>query len=235
MAFNKEFIMYLIESLSNKQSKYTTSFQTKKKFSDVASYIREFKFMGKSLAGRVVADSDNGRIFRFEYHFGANKSVAGYYEIMIAHYNEVISEFQVTQMNSGAAYMTKKSIQEMEAKLPDFEGTAEPVKEQPKVDYTTKTFSELLEIMDAKIQEFAANANSSTFAEIIPVKEAMDVLVNKIPLAQRGAYNTPMSNLNMYISALKTQLSNPMIDASQFVGTYVPQMQSALAQLAALV
>ena len=105
---------------------------------------------------------------------------------------------------------------------------------EPSIDYSSKNLSELLEILDNKVQEFGTNANKSTFAEIVPVKEAVDAIVNKIPLAQRGAYTSPLSNLGMYINTLKTQFANPMIDVSQFVGTYVPQMQSAIAELAAV-
>ena len=89
--------------------------------------------------------------------------------------------------------------------------------------------------MDAKIQNFAKNACVNTFNEILPVKEAIEAKINAMPLANRGAFASPLSNLNMYITTLKTQFSNPMIDVKQFVGTYVPQMQTAIAEMASLV
>ena len=90
------------------------------------------------------------------------------------------------------------------------------------------------EIIDAKVQNFSKNVNFATFNEIVPVKEAIEAKINEIPLAKRGAFSSPMSNLSMYITTLKTQFSNPMIDVKQFVGTYVPQMQAAIAELALL-
>ena len=48
MAFDKDFIISIIETITKKQSTYTTSYEGKKKFSDVAEYVRAGKLLGKS-------------------------------------------------------------------------------------------------------------------------------------------------------------------------------------------
>lgn len=236
MAFDKDYIFYLIESVTGKMSTYTGSCKPKKKFSDVAKYVREGKLLGTSLIGRAVVDTDTGGVlFNYKYYYNGKSEEKGFYEVTIQHFGESIQSMEIKLKNCGAAHMTKQVIAKMEAALEDYKGKAEPIAEAPKVDYSGKEFPELLEIIDKKIQDFAANANVATFNEIIPVKNAIEAKVNAISLAERGAYSKPMSNLNMYINTLKTQLANPMIDVNQFVGTYVPQMQAAIAELMALV
>ena len=110
MAFNKEFVFYVIEALTSKKSEYLGSFKPQNKFSDVANYIREFKLLGKSTAGRVAIDTDNGRNFNFEYHFGANKRQWGFYDVKIFHVGDVIVDMEVRYFNAGAAYMTKQAV-----------------------------------------------------------------------------------------------------------------------------
>lgn len=234
MAFNKDYVFYWIEALLGKKSTYTGSCNPKKKFSDVAKYIREGKFLGKSTGGQVSVDSDTLSMFTYKYLFNGKNDQSGYYDITIYHFNEQIKSMEIKYYNAGAAYMTKQAIAKMEAALEDFEGTTEKANETPKVDYSGKELLELLEIIDAKVQNFSKNANFATLNEIVPVKEAIEAKINEIPLAKRGAFSSPMSNLNMYITTLKTQFSNPMIDVKQFVGTYVPQMQAAIAELALL-
>lgn len=232
MALNKDYIFYWIEALTGKRSTYTGSCQPKKKFSDVAQYIREFKLLGKSVGGQVSVDTDTGSMFNYKYLFNGKNNQDGYYDITVYHFGEMIKSMEIKYHNPGAAYMTKKAIEKMLAALEDYEAKKVEEKVVPSVDYSQKDLAELLEVIDQKIRSFAANACSATFNEIIPVKEAIDAKINQIPLAERSAYTAPMSNLNMYITTLRTQLSNSMIDVKQFVGTYVPQMQAAVADLA---
>ena len=233
MAFNKEAILYWIELITNKKSEYTGSCQPKKRFSDVAAYIRENKF-GKSIAGRVLVNKDLGTQFNYKYVFDGKDEENGYYNIRISHFGEAIRSMEIRYKTYGAAYTVKLYIKKMEKELKDFDPGEQVVVEQPKVDYSGKEMPELLEILDKKISEFGADANATTFNEILPVKEALDKKINAIPLAKRGGYSGPLSNLNMYISTLKTQLANPVVDVSQFAGTYVSQMQASVAQMASL-
>lgn len=235
MAFDKDFIISIIETFTKKQSTYTTSYKGKKKFSDVAEYVRSGKLLGKSLRGNATIDTDMGSIFHYKYLYNGTDTAAGYYEITIQHLDEAILSMEITCRAEGSAYSTKKQIAKMEADLKDVEIKTEPVVQAPKMDWSAKELPEILDALDKKISEFSANACAATFNEILPIKEALDTKINAIPLAERGKFSSPVSNLNMYINTLKTQLSNPMIDVKQFVGTYVPQMQSALAEIAALI
>lgn len=234
MAFNKDFFKYLMEELSGKATTYTTSCKPKKKFSDVANYVRESKFYGKSEAGQVSVDTDTGALFHYKYLFDRTRSSGRHYEVKVFHAGETILNMEVKLYDTGAAYYAKKSIAKMEAALKDFESN-EKQSQAPKIDYSSKEFYELLDIIDQKIQAFANNACISTFNEIVEVKIAIDMRINTIPLDQRGKYSKAMSDLNLYVSTLKTQLANPHIDVNQFVGTYVPQMQIAISELASLI
>ena len=235
MAFNKDFIICIIENLTNKQSTYTTSYKGKKSFSDVAEYVRAGKLLGKTMRGNASIDTDIGSIFRYKYLNNGIDSTDGYYEITIQHMGNVIISMQITNQTVGAAYDTKRRIAAMEKDIKDFEGKAEPVKQAPKIDWSAKELPEILDELDKKISEFSANACVTTFNEMLTVKEALDSKINALPLAERGKFSSAISNLTMYINTIKTQFANPMIDVKRFVGTYVPQMQSALAEIAALI
>lgn len=235
MKITKDYVFYVFEAFTKRRSTYTGSCQTNKKFSDVAQYIREFKFLGSSLLGQTNIDTDMNSIFHFKYLSNGKDTREDYYEIKITHYGEAIQSMQITVFGAGAAYKTKEAIAIMESKLKDFDGNDEVVEPAPAVDYSGNELPELLDIMDKKLQAFAANANTSTLDELVSVKDAIETKINAIPLAERGKFSSPMSQLNMFINTLKTQFANPMLDATQFVGTYVPQMQASLAEIAALV
>ena len=68
--------------------------------------------------------------------------------------------------------------------------------------------------------------------ELDKIKEAMSDKISLKPLAQRGKFNKPLSDISMYIEALKTQMLLP--NPTQFVGTYLPKMEAGLGELAAL-
>ena len=234
MAFNKDYFFYLIETVLGKNSTYTGSCLPKNKFSDVVQYIRDGKFSGTSLAGQVMIDSDLGTLFQYKYLFNRKDPDGDLCEIKISHFGETIRSMEITTRESGAAYCVKQRIKEMEAALPKFDGS-DSTSSIPKVDYSGKELSELLDIIDQKIQAFSKNANITTFNEILPVKDAIEAKINSISLAERGKFSAPIKNLNMYISTLKTQLASPMLDVSQFAGTYVSQMQSAIIDIAQLI
>ena len=82
MAFNKEAILYWIELITHKKSEYTGSCQPKKRFSDVAAYIRQNKF-GSYLLGRVLVDKDLGTQFNYKYVFNGKDEENGYYNITL--------------------------------------------------------------------------------------------------------------------------------------------------------
>lgn len=109
MAFNKEAILYWIELITNKKSEYTGSCQPKKRFSDVAAYIRENKF-GKSIAGRVLVNKDLGTQFNYKYVFDGKDEENGYYNIRISHFGEAIRSMEISYKTYGAAYTVKLYI-----------------------------------------------------------------------------------------------------------------------------
>ena len=199
----------------------------------MAAYVREGKLFGKSMMGRAKIDTDTFNTFNYKYEFNGKDDSAGYYTVTIFHYGEYIESMQTKCYTSGAAHVTREQLAKMDAALETVEMKPQKTEPKPKTDYSGKEISELVEIMDGKLQSFASKADSATFEEFVEVKEAIEAKINVLPLADRGAFSKPMSDINMIVTALRTQLSNPAIDVKQFLGTYVPQITGALAEIAA--
>ena len=180
-------------------------------------------------------DTDSGTLFHFKYLADGRSNSAGYYEVRIRHIGETINGMEVKQYDSGAAYTTKKALEKMEETLKDHVSSAQECKPIVAENYSKKDFPALLDALDKKIQAFSANACAATFNEILPVKMAIEAKINAISLEERGKFSAPMSNLNMYISTIQTQLANPLIDIKMFAGTYVSQMQLVLTELVSLI
>ena len=230
MAFNKDLVMWIIESfITHKKSEITISSDMKKKFSDVAKYARENK-IGKSLAGNTVKNTDNGYVFTYEYSFGANSKT--YYILTVNHRGDNIISMNLTYKVEGAAFVAKDALKRMDKALPDFAGG--PVEEIKVVDYSSKTLKELVDIFDKKLQEFSKKPDKSSLAELDNLKNTMSDKVNEKPIAERGPFGKPLSNMGMYIDALKSQFQMGLGNPTQFVSTYVPQISTSLSELAAL-
>lgn len=232
MAVNKDFIYHVIEVILNKKSEYTTTYQPKKKFSELAEYVRDGKLLGHSLAGRATNDSDNGYVFTYDYLMNGKDSMGGSYSVVIRHMGEYIESCEVKSYTAGAAYIAKKAIQTMEETIKDCVVKAEPKKEEPKADYSGKSMDELVDMMDKKLQAFGADVSIKNLNSFVEVKEALEAKINALPLAERSPFSKPLGDINMFVNTIKTQLSNPMLDAKQFAGTYVMQMSAALADIA---
>lgn len=238
MAFSKGFITYFIESLAGKNSSFKKSFQINKKFSDVAKMVRDLKLFGTSMAGKIMKDVDNGRAFAFNYDCAGGKATgASFYDIVIVHRGEKIEYMEIDYFGAGANYCVHKAIEKIEKTLEDYVSedtddtsvaTEAPVE---KVDYSDKTLAELVDIMDRELQSFAKSADKASFEKVVAVKEAIEASINEKPLAERGAFSSAISNLNMYVSAIKTQFTIPGANVSTFLGTYIPQMQQSIIEI----
>lgn len=230
MAFNKDLVMWIIESfITHKKSEITISSDMKKKFSDVATYVRENK-IGKSLAGKTVQNTDNGYVFTYEYNFGGNGET--YYILTVNHRGENIISMNLNYKCEGAAYTAKDAFKRMNKAIPDFAG--EPVEEIKVVDYSSNTLNELVDIFDKKLQEFSQKPGNASLADLDNLKNTMNNKVNEMPIAERAPFGKPLANIGMYIDALKTQFKMSALNPTQFVSTYVPQISASLAELAAL-
>ena len=230
MAFNKDLVMWIIESfITHKKSEITVSSDMKKKFSDVAKYARENK-IGKSLAGNTVKNSDNGYVFTYEYNFGGRGDA--YYILTVNHRGENIISMNLNFKCEGAAYTAKDALNRMEKEIPDFAGA--PVEEIKIIDYSSNSLQELVDIFDKKIQEFSKKPDNALLLEIDNLKNTINDKVNEKPIAERAPFGKPLANMGTYIDALKMQFQMGAGNPAQFVGTYVPQISASLAELAAL-
>ena len=228
MAFNKDLVMWIIESfITHKKSEITLSSDMNKKFSDVATYARENK-IANSIAGKTVKNTDSGYVFTYEYNFGNDS----YYILTVKHRGENILSTELHFNIEGAAYTAKNALKKMEKALPDFAG--EPVEKIKVVDYSSNTLNELVDIFDKKLQEFSKNPGNASLADLDNIKNTMNDKVNEMPIAERAPFGKPLANIGMYIDALKTQFSMNALNPTQFVSTYVPQISASLAELAAL-
>ena len=238
MAFNKEFITYFIEAITGKNSSYQKSFKPNKKFSDVVKMVRDFKLFETSMKGKVMKDVDTGKAFVFSYDCAGGQGGAAWFDIKIVHHGEKIEYMEFDYFCAGAHHCVNKAIEKIEKTLEDYVSedtddtsvaTEAPVE---KVDYSDKTLAELVDIMDKELQIFAKSADKASFEKVVAVKEAIEALINAMPLADRGAYSSAISNLNMYVSAIKTQFTIPGANVGTFLGTYIPQMQQSIVDIA---
>lgn len=229
MAFKDTFIMLVETLITHNISAYTVSCTPRKKFSDLVDYIRKNRF-GKSIAGNTREDTDNGYFFTYEYNFGGDGRQ--YYIINIKHSAETVVNFTLEYHVEGASFEAKRLIAKMEKNLPDFESA--PAEEIPETSYSSNALPELVELFDKNLNEFAKKPSTSTLAPLNQLQSAIQEKINGLPLAQRSSYGTPLSNIGMYLDALKTQL-NTGVGGTQFVETYVPQITKSLAELASLI
>ena len=229
MAFKDTFIMLVETLITHNISAYTASCTPKKKFSDLVDYTRKNKF-GKSLAGNACEDIDTGYYFTYEYNFGGDGRQ--YYRVEIKHRGENVLNLILEYHVEGASFEAKRLIAKMEKSLPDFE--SEPVEEITETNYSSNALPELVELFDKNLNEFSKKPSASTLAPLNQLQAAINEKINELPLAQRAPYATPLSNIGMYLDALKMQI-NTGVGGTQFVGTYVPQITKALAELASLV
>lgn len=228
-------VRYIFDVLTNKSSEYTGSCKPNKKFSDVAEYVRSDKFFKMLVGGRVSQDSDTG--YSWKYDYGNNKVNLS---INIQHNGEFINFMKTTLYTEGAEYEYITRIEKMMKALPDYTPTDKEkteIKEViEKIDYSTYKYMELLDLWDKKADAFNEQPNANTFAPVSEIKKELDKRIGALPLEKRGAFTNALKEANLCISALTTQLSNPMTAnmVSQFVGTYVPQIKNSIAALATL-
>jgi len=225
-----EKIIWVVESfITNKISRATVSYNGKKKFSDVVAYIKSGKF-GTDIGSRVLRETDNGTIFNYEYDFGKGCS----FRVTICHRGEVIKSMEYERNCRGAIFTVKNHLNTMDEALEDFEGEAVDaveVIEVKKVDYSVNTLNELVDIFDKKLQELSKNPTVAVVSEIADIKNAMNDKINEKPVAERAPFKKPIGDMGMFIDALSMQVS---AGSTQFVGTYVPQIETALSELASL-
>ena len=234
MAFNKDKFFWFIESfITHKKSDIEISSDMKKKFSDVTAYIKANN-IGKSLSGKTIRDTDSGFLYEYEYNFGGKNP--SYYNVLIGHRGEKIDSFKLKYHCEGAAAEAKFAIKKMQESIPDFVGeeTKMTVEKVPAIDYSANTLSELVDVFDKKLQEFSKNPSLTSLTELENIKNAMNDKVNEKPLAERANFGKSISNIAMYIEAMKMQFKMPGANPTQFVGTYVPQITASLAELQAL-
>lgn len=226
----KEKIMWILESFVTKKiSRAQVTYQGKKKFSDVVEYIKAGNF-GKDIMSKVLRETDNFGMYTYEYDFGKGRG----FRVTIYHKGEVITSMNYERDSEGAIYTVKSHLNTMDDKLPDFEcdeAVVETVKVE-KVDYSGKSLKELVKIFDKKLQELSKAPSSQTLTEVIDVKNAMSDKVGDMPLEDRAKFKKPLNDMGMFFDALSMQVN---VGNTQFVNTYVPQIETALSELAAIV
>ena len=134
-----------------------------------------------------------------------------------------------------ALTLVKSNLNDFEKKVPDIPAGEVVIAEVvPPVDYSVKELNELVDIFDKKLTAFSKNAMASELGELIKIKDCMSDKINLKPLAERAPFTKAIGNLTTYLDALNMQMSSPLANTIQFVSVYVPQMQTAIAELAAL-
>ena len=233
MAFKLTLMDRISFFLSKNITEATLSISPNKKFSDVKAYIEKGKFGKAAIGGRIVKQTDSGYIYTYEYIWNNNQN---HYRVTVNHLGEKVTKVELYRRQAAAIAWTKNSLNVFEKKVADIPA-GEKVSEEviPAVDYSAKTLSELVNVFDKELSKFSKDSTLAALDELISIKEAINDKINEKPLAERGAYSKAIGNITTYLDALKMQMNSALSNPTQFVSMYVPQMQSALAELAALV
>ena len=228
MAFKTTLKDWISIFFEKNNSESTLSITVNKKFSDVKAYIEGGKF-GSSLVGKMTRQTDNGFIYRYEYDLGQGKS----YRVTVDHRGEQVTKVELYKRCPAALAISKGNLNDFEKKVADIpQGEVVPTEVKPEIDYSAKELNELVDLFDKNLNEFSKNSTIQTLNELDKIKSAISDKISLKPLAQRGKFNKPLSEISMYLEALKTQMVLP--NPTQFVGTYVPKMEAALGELAGL-
>lgn len=230
-------LMRLIKTLKGQVETYEASFECSKPLNEVLEVVRHFREKKDFWLGShgVLKDVKN----------------VGYYDIgkgpqgaMVSN-PKILWHFTVMYMN-GVAYQIKVRLEtccpkivfeEFKAlidQIPDVESQGVVVEEEiPQIDYSSKTILELLNLFDEASGKFLDAPNVSTFAPMKEIKAELSKKIKELPLGKRGAISQPMSQIDMYMSTIDMQVSNPVMAAqvASFAGTYVSQIQSQLLQM----
>ena len=214
----------------------TFSINLNAKFSDVKDYVEKLQ-ISKSMAGRVTKQSDTGYMYVFEYIFDGQSmnSKHGGYRVTINHVGEKVNSVQLYLRKVSATVDCKFMLNKMEEKIPQIPA-GEVVSEEvvKPVDYSEKNLAELVDAFDKKLNEFKKNPMTASLEELANIKDAMSDKVSEKPLAERAPFEKPISMITTYIDALKMQMNSALANPTQFVNMYVPQMATALSELAGL-
>ena len=236
MSFFKT-LHYAINVFRNVYSDFTKSYEVKKKFSDVAKYVRSKDFMGHSIAGQAKKDSDLGTMWIYEYNCaGSSGREASRFKVSIQHYQESIISMEISLHSNLPEYELDKAMEKLQKTLPDYEPEVKELPKIEKIDYSKFSIAELLDQFDKATATFGENPNEITFAPMVEIRKAIGNQIDAKPLAKRGKYGNALKNIDMYISTIKTQLSSPATAAliGQFVGNYVAEIRSSIGELAGL-
>ena len=155
--------------------------------------------------------------------------------VTINHVGEKVNSVQLYLRKVSATVDCKFMLNKMEEKIPQIPA-GEVVSEEvaPKEDYTAKSLSELVDAFDKKLKEFKKDSSINNLNILAEIKDAMSDKVSEKPLAERAPFEKPISMITTYIDALKMQMNSALANPTQFVNMYVPQMATALSELAGL-
>jgi hypothetical protein len=232
MAFKLTIKDWISFFFSKNPTDATLSISPNKKFSDVKAYVEKGKF-GKTIAGRITRQTDNGFIYYYEYV----ENNQAKYRVTINHAGEKIKTLELFSSRPGALAYIKNCLNQLEKTIPDIpqgETVSDAVEVVPVEDYSGKELNELVDIFDKKLNDFKKKATVPVLEDLDRIKNSMSDKVNLKPIAERAPFNKALGNITTYIEALKMQMSSSLANPTQFVAMYIPQIETSLGELATL-
>lgn len=209
----------------------TMSKEIKKDYGDLVEYMKN-RVMRTLGPQQVKEDVEMGNIHRYVKQAGGEL-----FECNIYHMGNYATKIEVHRQSTSPVYDIKNLFETIEKKVKDYVPKASDLQQQEEeeVDYSSFDMQKLVEQLDIKVNVFKKHPDKYTFAELEKVKNAISDKVGEMPVSQRGKFSEPLSKIDMYVGTLKTQLSDPRTAnlVGQFLGTYIPQIQSAISELAA--
>lgn len=229
-------IGYFIATMTHKISQYTGSYELpNKKFSDVKAFMMSKDYVW-SPAGKVRKNTDTFNVWEYEY--GTDAFVI---KTKIVHYDEYIKSCVIFSEEEGAEYIQQYRMKNLMKKVPDSdvkpqEESAAPVNNGE--DYNGMSNQELLEAFDKKTAEFGNNPTPETFKPVEEIRNVLGKRIDEVPLSARGSMSKCLSDIDMFLPSIKTQLGvrmpNGTTAAATSAPTYVPKIRASIAELASL-
>lgn len=187
---------------------------------------------GKMITNKDVCQGCNYIIERgFDDINNSNKFTA-----TISFFGKVATQVRIDIQTSNPRETVDWLFKELDQAVKDCEKPAQQQAAAPVVeDYSQSSLPELLDIFDAKVKMLGAMPNMANLMVVKNVRLAIGTKIDALPLAERGKFTKATGNIDTYLGTINTQLSNPMTAnmISQFIGTYISQIQGSISEIAA--
>lgn len=228
--FNK--ISYIYNELSNKYTECEMSCDVNKDYNQVIKFAKEILPKGffKSSFGRLEKDVSIGNTHIIVRTSEGKHSGLGEMCFNIMHIGNVTTKVIIKLYCTNAKKHVEDFIEQIkhmpDCKLPE-KNSANDFK------IKTETTDEAIKQFNEALDSYATKQNEETLNKLIATKVNLVENLKKYNKDISEKCSQHLSNIDLYISTLQTQNSNPITAASskQFIPTYINQIRFSVTQI----